>query len=904
MGMRRRLCIPYVKPTARTPDCASTEHGAAWCGFCIIRIHFMHSPYRPAASWFTLGCALVVGTASTARAAEWWTAEALLSEWPGMALAGGLAAAASYLLLSGRYRKRAADFAVSAERLQFLFDHAPVAVVVTDMRAQAEWIEERRRAGTGDLAEHLRRHPEAVREQFEKLTIVAVNRTALQLGGLRNLDEARAGLGRFAPDFAAAFAAELEALWAGRFDLVHNVDLHRPDGQVVRAIMHWSVPSENGRPDYSRVMSVFTDVTDLRRTQEKLRQSEDRWELAVQGINAGIWEIDFVTGRFFVSERSREMLGYAPGDLEDSRAGWEALIHQEDRTATMRAMELHLEGKTAGYNVEHRLLCKDGRYRWVRSRGLAQFEAKGAPVRFVGTHSDIHARKVAEEDLAAERERLRVTLRAMVEAVLTTDRHGVVNYLNEAAEQLTGWKESAAIGRALTDVCPLMHERTNEPVPPPHRRALSEALVVELPPSTALRHRQGVARLVEGRCAPIRDIASQPAGVVLVLRDVTERAKLEAERLRATKLESVGVLAGGIAHDFNNLLTVIMGNVTLASLDTQVQSSSRQWLVEAEKGLLRARDLTQQLLTFAKGGDPVRSAVQLAEVVRETAEFCLHGAKAKCQFEFEPDLWAADVDKGQIGQVVQNLVLNASQAMPQGGMIWVSLANDSAAPLRTGLTGPTVRLSVADTGAGIRPEHVGRIFDPYFTTKREGSGLGLATVYAIVKKHGGYIEVESELGRGTRFHIWLPATKSAAASTLTHTPFGGAASMNGRVLLMDDEEGIRTMAAQLLRRIGFSVAAVADGEAAVNAYREALGEGRRFDLVIMDLTVPGGMGGLECMRELMQFDPQVRAIVSSGYSSDPVMSDHRSYGFAGMIPKPYRITDFAKVIRQVLEGLG
>jgi PAS domain S-box-containing protein len=825
-------------------------------------------------------------------------------DWWGMCLAGLGAALVSFVVYRFLFRKKTAHFAVSAERLQFLFDHSPLAVVVTDMRAQAAWLDELREAGVGDLGAYLKEKPEILRRQFERLQLVAVNRAGLELAGLRDVAEARERLPDFGPDFALAFVAKLEALWAGRNELVHNVRLHRRDGAVVQAIMHWSVPVDKGRPDHSRVMSVFTDVTDLRQTQERLRQSEDRWQLAVQGINAGIWEIDFASGRFFVSDRSHEMLGYSHGDLEDSRAAWEALVHPDDRATAVRAMEMHLARRSESLRVEHRLLCKDGCYRWILARGLAQFDEQGGPIRFVGTHSDIHARKVAEEELAAERERLRVTLRAMAEAVITTDRHGVVNFLNEAAEALTGWTDGAAIGRSIADVCPLQHERTREPVESPHLRALSNALVVELPAATALLHRQGVPKLVEGRCAPIRDIASQPAGVVLVLRDVTERAKLESEMLRATKLESVGVLAGGIAHDFNNLLTVIMGNVTLAMLDTQVQTAGGQWLQEAEKGLMRARDLTQQLLTFAKGGDPIRSAVQLAEVVRETAQFCLHGAKARCHFEIAQDLWAADVDKGQIGQVVQNLVLNASQAMPQGGTIWINLANDSAAPLRTGLAGPTVRLSVSDTGGGIRPEHLGKIFDPYFTTKREGSGLGLATVYAIVKKHGGYIEVESELGRGTRFRIWLPATKSAQASTLTSTPFGGSPSMNGRVLLMDDEEGIREMASQLLRRIGFVVEAAPDGAAAVEAYQRGQAEGRRFDLVIMDLTVPGGMGGLDCMRELLKLDPQVRAIVSSGYSSDPVMSDHRAYGFKGMIPKPYRITDFAKVIRQVLEGVS
>ncbi len=290
-------------------------------------------------------------------------------------------------------------------------------------------------------------------------------------------------------------------------------------------------------------------------------------------------------------------------------------------------------------------------------------------------------------------------------------------------------------------------------------------------------------------------------------------------------------------------------------------------------------------------------------MVRETARFSLHGSKVRSEFEIEPDLWAADVDKGQIGQVVQNLVINAVQAMPEGGTIWINVSNDGAPPLRTGLTGHSVRLSVVDQGGGIRPEHLSKVFDPYFTTKQDGSGLGLATVYAVVRKHGGYIEVESEAGRGTRFRIWLPARRDSVANkALTTVPFG-AVTMNGRVLLMDDEEGIRDMASQILRRIGFLVETAADGAKAVEAYRAALERGQRFDLVVMDLTVPGGMGGLAAMRELREIDPQVRAIVSSGYSSDPVMSDHRAYGFAGMIPKPYRITDFAKVIRQVLEGL-
>ncbi len=842
---------------------------------------------------------------ATAWAAD-WSAPVWVNQWPGAAAASGLVAIATYTFLHERHRRRERAFAVSATRLQFLFDSAPVGILVTDMRTQVAWLEALRGEGVKDIQAYMQANPERLREQFNNVALVAINRTAL--GGVHDSKSVRATARRFAPDFGAPFLAEMVALWEGRRELVHDVVFRREDGQIAHAVMQWSVPMDGEKPDYARVMSVFADVTDLRRTQERLRRSEDRWQLAVQGINAGVWENDYETERVFVSERSREMLGYAAGDLEDSHAGWEALIHPEDRAAAARGLEQHLARRTTAYRVEHRLLCRDGRYRWILTCGLAQFDAQGKAVRIVGTHSDIHARKTAEEDLAGERERLRVTLRAMVEAVITADRNGVVNFLNEAAEQLTGWAEGVAIGRTLAEVCPLQHERSREAVESPHKRALAEALVVEVPPASVLVHRQGVRRLVEGRCAPIRDIASQPAGVVLVLRDVTERAKMEAEMLRATKLESVGVLAGGIAHDFNNLLTVVMGNVTLAMLDSQTLASSGQWLGEAEKGLMRARDLTQQLLTFAKGGEPIRSTVQLAEVVRETTKFSLHGSKVKPEFEIEPQLWTAEVDKGQIGQVVQNLVINAAQAMADGGVVRINLSNDGAPPVRTGLTGAAVRLSVHDTGVGIRTEHLGKIFDPYFTTKTDGSGLGLATVYAIIKKHGGYIEVESEVGRGTRFRMWLPAARTEGPSkSLTTSPFGmavGTGAMNGRVLLMDDEAGIREMASQLLIRIGFDVDTAADGAAAVEAYGAALKDGRRFDLVVMDLTVPGGMGGLAAMKRMRELDPKVRAIVSSGYSSDPVMSDFRAYGFSGMIPKPYRITDFAMVIRQVLEAAG
>jgi PAS domain S-box-containing protein len=507
----------------------------------------------------------------------------------------------------------------------------------------------------------------------------------------------------------------------------------------------------------------------------------------------------------------------------------------------------------------------------------------------------------AEAALAAERERLRVTLRAMAECLLTTDTEGVVQFMNEAAEKLTGWPAGTAIGRGVEQVCVLRHEKTRANATMPVARSISEHRVVDFPLHSTLVNRQGVQCVVDGRCAPMHDLAGRAIGAVVVFRDVTERARLEAELLRSSKLESVGILAGGIAHDFNNILTVVMGNVTLAMLDSGVMAAAGRWLTEAEHGVMRARDLTQQLLTFAKGGEPVRKTVQLPEIVREVSEFALHGSKAVCEFQFDPDLWAADVDEAQIGQVVQNLVINAVQAMPEGGQIAISIHNEqvtpeSARPLRVG---KYLRLEIADRGMGIRAEHLQRIFDPYFTTKQSGSGLGLATVYSIVKRHQGHIDVESELGQGTTFFIWLPAV--LAAPVAEQEAPAKIVNMSGRVLFMDDEDTICAVACTLLERLGFTPVAVADGAAAVDAYAEALAGNDPFKLVIMDLTVPGGMGGREAMEQLLKIDPRVRAIVSSGYSSDPVLSSYRAHGFRGVVPKPYKLTDLARTIRSVLE---
>ena len=398
----------------------------------------------------------------------------------------------------------------------------------------------------------------------------------------------------------------------------------------------------------------------------------------------------------------------------------------------------------------------------------------------------------------------------------------------------------------------------------------------------------------------LRRRVQQQTGQIRQQVENERAARLEAALARASKLESLGVLAGGIAHDFNNLLTVVMGNLSLAKLDPRIEAETVECLVQSEQAALRARDLTQQLITFAKGGEPVCAVTELPGLVREAAQFALHGSKVRCDFDFAADVWPANIDKGQIAQAIQNIILNATHAMPGGGVIRVTLRNEEiAAGVRPALTpGSYLHLTIADSGIGIGPENLPRIFEPYFTTKPKGNGLGLATVYSIIKKHQGHIEAASQLGAGTTFHLWLPAVVTGASRPVIEQKPPPARS--ARVLFMDDEATIRLLAGAIFKHMGVAHTAVPDGSAVLQEYEKARAEGRPYDVVMLDLTVPGGMGGAEAMEKLRQLDPAVRAVVSSGYSNDPVMANYRAYGFQAMVGKPYEMAEFMNTINAVL----
>lgn len=508
-------------------------------------------------------------------------------------------------------------------------------------------------------------------------------------------------------------------------------------------------------------------------------------------------------------------------------------------------------------------------------------------------------RRLAETRLAAEKEQLTITLRSIADGVVTTDVHGRVVLMNGVAETITGLTQSEAAGKDLSEAFNARHEKTGDSIPQSLGRLLRDGL--PLPNHTAiLEAASGSQHILSESAAAIIDSRGSVTGLVLVFRDITDRRRIDEELIKATKLESVGLLAGGIAHDFNNIITIVLGNVSLSKMLAGPGTQVAERLAQAEVGCLRARDLTRQLLTFAKGGAPVKKLTSLAELIEETVRFALRGSNVLLGLNIAPGLWNAEVDEGQISQVINNLTINAVQAMPAGGELRVSVSNatlneSSGIPLNDG---NYIRMELRDEGIGIRPQDLTHIFEPYFTTKKTGTGLGLATTYAIVQKHNGHITVESKPGVGTVFRIYLPASRQSAPERLVENrvvPRG-----RGRILVMDDEVSILDLTRDSLGIFGYQVDTARDGAEAVRLFREAKLSGRPFELVIMDLTVPGGLGGKEALRELQRIDPSVCAVVSSGYSHDPVLANFGDFGFSGVVVKPYRIDALGQVVSQVI----
>ncbi|MHC1709989.1 MAG: ATP-binding protein [Methanomassiliicoccales archaeon] len=544
---------------------------------------------------------------------------------------------------------------------------------------------------------------------------------------------------------------------------------------------------------------------------------------------------------------------------------------------------------------------EDGKVRrFIDRKVVFRRDPSGQPVQFVHTYTDVSDLIEANERLDRERDRLRITLESIGDGVIATDINGTVTLLNGVAEKLTGFSKELAVGKHINEIFRIIDEGTGAPRTNPIEKVLKMGCVVELTNHTALICRDGTRYNIADSGAPIKTLEGETVGVILVFRDVTNESLLSSEITRLQRMESIGMLAGGIAHDFNNLLMGIYGKISLAKELMDSSSRASHILDEAERSMNIAKGLSSQLLTFSKGGAPLMDREDPRKIMESSLGLILSGSDVAFQLRSEEGLWDIKADPVQITQVFNNLLRNAIEAMSKDRNIIVELNNftmrgNERMPLEPG---KYVMVRITDHGVGIAPENLPRIFDPYYTTKSKNAGLGLSIVHSIVKKHDGHMSVESQLGKGTTFTIYIPAIDEPRREK--HVSAEPMLNLGGHLLIMDDQEPIREVLKEMLESMGFRVDTVEDGESAVKSYRLALEEQDPYTLVILDLTIPGGMGGRETIRHLRELDPEVKAIVSSGYSNDETMAEHRTHGFSGVIPKPFTKDELAQEIKKVL----
>ena len=662
----------------------------------------------------------------------------------------------------------------------------------------------------------------------------------------------------------------------------------------------------------------------LRAAREASEREGQRYRLITENTLDLICEVSQHGFYTYVSPNHLEILGYSPRELLGQN--FASLIHHDDVDAVVEKFSECLVGLLP-FVCTFRLRHKGGSWRWVEvsAKPLEAAPASGADAaeaQAIFVYRDVTERRETRRALATETERLAVTLGSIADGVVSTDLGGKIVHVNDAALALLGVGRDALLGQSVEERLTFFTESDGAVTRSPVACALAEGVPCALPVTgtTFLRTPAAAEFAVAGNAAPVRDQDGQTLGAVFIFRNVTERRRTEQELLKLSKQESLGQLAARIAHDFNNLLTVILGNLSLAKILIPPGDAALRRLTDTEKACLRAKDLTRQLLAFARGGMPVRKPLALEPMARESTRLILQEANTPYRLQWPGPLPPINADAEQLHQLLYELLTNALHASPIGGTIHlrgetVTLDADSTLPLPAG---HYVRLSVRDEGVGISPAHLARVFEPFFTTKEDARGLGLATCFLIARNHDGFLTVDSAPGFGTTFFLYLPALGAAPpvlppplerpvtmrmladADPYAPHPIAPGSADTRRVLVMDDEPPICELATEMLTQEGYVVGTAANGEEAIAKYREALGSGQPYDVVILDMTVRGGLGGRDTVLKLLEIDPGVRAIVSSGYSQDAMMSRYRDFGFCGVVSKPYSVTELTQEVEQAI----
>ncbi len=616
--------------------------------------------------------------------------------------------------------------------------------------------------------------------------------------------------------------------------------------------------------------------------EEALRESETKFKALTESAPIGIF---LYTEKFiYVNPAMERLTGYRAKELYNLYV-WD-ILHKDFRDTVRQRVKSRLRGQEAPTHYEVKAVTKEGHEKWLEI-SAATFEIRGKHIG-IGTAVDITTRKQLEISLQEIVTKYQTILESFEGYVIVIADDYKIKFMNRKLFELKGWD-------ALQQPCYQVFHSLEEPCPwcPLPKIRSGHKVHSEFQAPKSGKWYQIVA-------SPLKLPSGELQMLVLAV-DITDRKRAEEEALRASKLEALGLLAGGIAHDFNNFLTSILGNISLAKLKLKNHQDIKRLLCLAEEGCVKAKELTYQLLTFAKGGPPVKKPSSAIEIIKDTVSFCLRGSNVKWDLDFEEDLWLVKLDPTQFSQVLTNLVINAKQAMPQGGTLRILARNYEIKNWLPGFPlepGKYIEIVVQDEGEGIPEEYLPKIFDPYFTTKKEGTGLGLAITYAIIKKQGGHIRVESEVGRGTTFFVYLPAW---AGQSETDSPQEEEIYLGkGRILIMDDEEMIRETLQEALEYMGYEVITTCDGKQALEEFKNALERQEPFDLVILDLTVPGGWGGRRTLKEMRRLNPNVKAILASGYADDPAFHDARPYGFVAALRKPFTIQELSRVLQKVL----
>ena len=647
-----------------------------------------------------------------------------------------------------------------------------------------------------------------------------------------------------------------------------------------------------------RVIGAHIDIGDRKDFEEAGLRAEERLQQLADRGRVGVFDLDFSSGLYWLSPGFKSLLGYAENELPGTLESFLRTLPMDETAGGVQAYFLAQHPSQIAYFDTLRLRHKEGRDVLVHAGIVRQISRKKELQRVLGFAVPMPeaAGTPADSSLGLPASHLAVMLAELQEAVLLADGKGRVVFLNPKAEQLLGLTNDRAAGQSAGEIFHLVHRQNGQAGENPVAKALATSEPMPLNNEFSLDLGDGKSLPVVFSSRPVAGATGEPAGVVVVFRNPDEMSLTPEELMRANRFETLGQLAGGIAHDFNNLLTTILGGVSMGK-----ENHDYSGLANSERACLAAKSLSKQLLTFSKGGTAVRQVVKPADILSDSVRLAAAGSTVKVEVNLAPDTATVCVDRAQMLQVFQNLIINAIQAMPTGqGQIWISAGNVTLAEGQiTKLSAGTyVAIEVRDNGSGIKPEHMEKIFDPFFTTKKTGTGLGLATVRSIVMRHGGQMGVDTEVGVGTAFTVFLPQADQPEKIEARRAP-----SLNlgtGRVLFMDDDEEIRALTGSMLESLGYKYDLASNGEEAVKLYKRYLNIRRPYDAVIMDLTIIGGMGGEQTFRQLRDLHPEVNAIMVSGYDSDEMASQFLDMGFCGYLTKPYRVGDLGKMLRTVL----